>query len=255
MPKRICIINVGANASHGKLRSPLFEDGTFEFIPIPENTKRHPNPNCPLLPQYRDLRSFNDRCSSLLRFVPKSYWDVRVHNDPEFETFTYGDYPTISPRAANLKRLEPGDYLFFLARLVRWADENFTKYTGFYLVGFIEVEEVLEEVISEPPPAKSHLFANNAHLRRALNNKELYDRFWIFKGSGYSRRFKYGIPFDRRFVAKAMPDSKWVWDDSRTDLQTIGSYTRSSRLIEGSEKLERFLAEVRNSDKREVHSE
>jgi hypothetical protein len=29
---------------------------------------------------------------------------LRVHNDPEFESFTYGDYPEHSPRAANLKK-------------------------------------------------------------------------------------------------------------------------------------------------------
>lgn len=28
---KICIINVGANASHGRLRSPIFENGIFEF--------------------------------------------------------------------------------------------------------------------------------------------------------------------------------------------------------------------------------
>jgi hypothetical protein len=36
MNKRVFIINVGVNASHGGLKSPIFEDGTFEFVPIPE---------------------------------------------------------------------------------------------------------------------------------------------------------------------------------------------------------------------------
>jgi len=33
---RIFLINVGVNASHGSLRSPIFEDGSFIFVPIPE---------------------------------------------------------------------------------------------------------------------------------------------------------------------------------------------------------------------------
>ncbi|MDI6807351.1 MAG: hypothetical protein QMD14_06155, partial [Candidatus Aenigmarchaeota archaeon] len=108
MHPRIFIINVGVNASHGKLKSPIFEDGSFVFVPIPERR----NPTCTLLPTYRSL------FANALEYIPESYYDVRVHSDPEFETFTYGDYPTKKPRAALLKCIEKGDFLFFLARLV-----------------------------------------------------------------------------------------------------------------------------------------
>ena len=33
---RVFLANVGANSSHRHLFSPLFDDGTFEFLPIPE---------------------------------------------------------------------------------------------------------------------------------------------------------------------------------------------------------------------------
>ena len=33
---RIFLVNVGVNAGHGGARSPLFADGTFEWVPIPE---------------------------------------------------------------------------------------------------------------------------------------------------------------------------------------------------------------------------
>ena len=35
MSGKIYVVNVGTNASH-LFCSPIFEDGTFEFIPIPE---------------------------------------------------------------------------------------------------------------------------------------------------------------------------------------------------------------------------
>ena len=37
MSGRIFLANVGANASHA-FRSPVFPDGTFELLPIPEAT-------------------------------------------------------------------------------------------------------------------------------------------------------------------------------------------------------------------------
>ena len=120
MNKRVFIINVGVNASHGGLKSPIFEDGTFEFVPIPElreSKHYHSYPDCPLLPRYRDLPAYSG--GTLAKYIPQKYQNWKVHNDPEFKTFTYGDYPTTSPRAANLKKIKVGDYLFFLVRLTK----------------------------------------------------------------------------------------------------------------------------------------
>ena len=53
---RIYLANVGANSSHRHIVSPIFEDGTFEFLPIPEHDR-----NLDGVPQtihYRDLRSY-----------------------------------------------------------------------------------------------------------------------------------------------------------------------------------------------------
>jgi hypothetical protein len=243
--KRIFIINVGVNASHGKLQSPIFDDDTFEFVPIPEKTKSkhyHNYVSCPLLPRYKDLLSFTG--NSLLTYIPKSCWNWRVHNDPEFNTFTYGDYPTLSPRAANLKKIGIKDYLFFLARLTRWKNGSFTKEAGFYLIGFFEIEDMLKEVTKRPSNATLKKFNNNPHVRRGLSNPKFWDRFWVFKGSHNSTRFKYAIPFDKNFADKVMKDSKgrkWIWKNNKTELQTIGSYTRSCRVIEREEEVTDFL--------------
>ena len=52
MPGRIYLANVGANAAHS-FSSPIFADGTFEFLPIPEE----PPIDGPHAVRYQDLRS------------------------------------------------------------------------------------------------------------------------------------------------------------------------------------------------------
>ena len=226
---RIFLANVGANSSHS-FTSPIFEDGTFEFLPIPEN---------PLIEgqhvvQYRTIKPYNIHISNLLQFVPMKLWGTPAHNDPEFETFTYGDNCSTNPRASGLKALNPGDNLFFLTNLRSWKDGEATSTHGFYLIGFLEVEEVLREVISRPSTQILKRFGKNAHVRRGLSNRKLWDLFWVFKGSDRSRRFNKAIPITREISSKIFVDAQgypWQWDQLRTDLQVIGSYTRSCRCI------------------------
>ena len=123
---RIFLANVGANASH-RFGSPLFSDGTFEFIPMPEDRDLaggHPV-------RYRDLRSHRKPGRDLTEHIPSRLWDWPAHSDPEFKTFTYGDNCETSARAVSLKRLECGDFLFFIARMVRMGESRH----GFYLSG------------------------------------------------------------------------------------------------------------------------
>jgi len=229
----VFIINVGVNASHGQLRSPVFDDGTFEFIPIPEQGRRRSCPECGTLPRYCDLKSFNGL--DLSKFIPTNYYHHRVHNDPEFVSYTYGDYPTISPRAANLKKLVRGDFLFFLARLVKYRNEAFTKKAGFYIIGYFEVEDILKEATSRPKQSILKKFINNAHVHRALYDPKLWNGFWVFKGSKRSHRFKHSIPFSKDFAEKILRNSagnEIIWDKRRTELQVIGSHTRACRMID-----------------------
>jgi hypothetical protein len=145
---------------------------------------------------------------------------------------TYGDNCERSPRAAALKRVARGDLLFFIARLRRWSSAPAVH--GFYLVGFLEVAEVLASVRSRPSPAALRRFGANAHVRRGLNNPRHWDGFWVFRGSKRSRRFRRAVPIDRDFASSVFMSSTglpWAWRASRTDLQTIGSYTRTCRCI------------------------
>ena len=229
MAGRIFLANVGANASH-RFASPIFDDGTFEFLPIPED---RPLP-APHAVRYRDLTSYYDPTASLARFIPDRLLDWTAHNDPELDTFTYGDNCGTSPRAAALKSVEPGDLLFFIVRMRHWRRGRPTDRHGFYLAGYLEVDEVLGEVSSRPDDATLRRFASNAHVRRGMGDGRLWDGFWAFGGSSASRRFHRAVPVTRALAERALTaadGSQWRWEGGRSELQVIGSYTRSCRCI------------------------
>lgn len=218
---------MGANASH-PYASTVFDDGTFELLPIPESPPIA-GPHSVLL---GELTSWNQPGRPLRRLIPRRLWDKPAHLDPEFVTMTYGDNCESSPRAAALKRVAPRDLIFFIARLRR-ADGTRSAF-GFYLVGFLDVSEVLRSVRSRLTPATLQRFGANAHVRRGLNGPRHWDGFWVFGGSTRSRRFRRAVPVDRDFavsVLRASSGLPWAWPAARTELQTIGSYTRTCRCI------------------------
>ena len=166
MSGRIFLANVGANASH-RFAGPVFEDGAFEFLPIPEQ----PDLDGPHAVRYRDLVSFNTPGRGLTQYVPERLWDRAAHADPEFETFTYGDNCEWSPRAAGLRGIRSGDVLLFLARLERWGRAGRTGTYGFYLVGFLEIESVMKNVRERLSESEMARFGRNAHVRRGTQRR------------------------------------------------------------------------------------
>ncbi len=232
MTGRVFLANVGVNASH-RFTSPLFEDGTFEFLPIPEDRELTGE----RLVRYRDLRSYYDSTRDLLRYVPPRAWDWPTHNDPEFDAFTYGDNCDIAPRAAGLKAMRPGDCLSFLARLENWNQSGATGTFGFYLVGHLNIAEenwLFRGLHSTQLDDESSPFRRNAHVLRARSDELLWDGFWVFRGSERSVRFATAVPVTRELCTRVFTSadgSPWKWDGGRTDLQVIGSYTRSCRMV------------------------
>jgi len=81
MSINIAIINVGVNRKFFDkyhLLSPLFEDGSFEYVPVPEAAY----PTCPGLPTYRELFSNKER---VLQTIPEETRDLKVHYDPSLK--------------------------------------------------------------------------------------------------------------------------------------------------------------------------
>lgn len=203
-------------------------------------------PRCSTLPRYKDLVTSNG--IKILQIIPKSYGDLRVHNDPEFISYTYGDYPSSSPRAFNLKSATAGDFLFFLARLVSYYDGSFGK-GGFYLIGYFEIEDILKDVRSKPDDAILDTFGRNAHIQRGLYNPKFWDGFWVFRGSKRSLRFRHAIPFDRKFCDSVLLNARGnrlAWPSHRSEAQIIGSYTRACRIILEKDLIDVFWGSVEN---------
>lgn len=172
---QIVLLRVGIDTGSGGIHGPLFADGGFEFIPIPDGFRidsrtygntlgRHGRPFVDYLPAGR--RSEMAGCS--------------MHVDPEFETFTYGD-PT--PPKRGLRRLQHGDFLVFYAGLEGW---NFDREPALYLVGFFEV--ACAGLASDFPRGEvERLFAANFHVRHPGVFADQWERLVLVKGTPASR--------------------------------------------------------------------
>ena len=153
--KRILLLRVGMDLGFGGL-GPLFADGRFEYVPIPEDPKK----TCSRSLYFSQLPARFG--GTLERFVPPRYRTGPAHYDPEFDTFTYGD-PTRNKRR-QLLRLASNDMLVFYAGL-RPPDER--RGSRLYVIGYFTVQSVHDVTTLKPwpPPALKHLWAN-AHFRR-----------------------------------------------------------------------------------------
>jgi hypothetical protein len=226
---KVFLANVGANATH-RFESPVFPDGTFEQIPIIETP---PEPGHHSV-RMADVPSWNRPGATLSEWVPGRYRELAAHYDPEFGTVTYGDNCERAARAYALKSARPGDVVLFLARLRQHDGRSFCGPHGFYLTGLIEIESVLESVRAAPSAHEMRRYGANAHVRKGLNGAHHWDGFWVFGGSERSERFDRAVPVDRALcdaVFRTASGGRWEWPAHRTELQVIGSYTRTCRAV------------------------
>jgi hypothetical protein len=185
---RAIAINVGANTNLPGVRGPIFPDGRFEYVPIPER-----QPTTEAVPTYGDLDA------RLAIDLPERLFDRPIHLDPSFAgypfctTYTYGDEHAV--KAGPLSRLEPGDFLLFYATLdlhgdsdsaVEWVVPDW----GAYLIGEFRVERaVTGEEYESLPAANRRRFATNAHVRR-----EPFDAKVLVAGDNRSRLYDRAVP-------------------------------------------------------------
>ncbi len=217
---RAVAINVGANTNLPGVRGPVYPDGSFEYVPIPER-----KPTAEPVPTYADL----DFSTTL----PPDARDAPVHFDPEFAGYagrtahTYGDEHGV--KAGPLSRLAPGDSLLFYATLERRGreggrsapsetggatrrtgredaggsgdgdgDDAFAPWIapewGAYLVGEFRVERVLTGAeYRDADPAVRARFATNAHVKR-----DPFDAEVLVAGGDGSRLFDRAVPLSAR---------------------------------------------------------
>ena len=188
---RAVAVNVAANTNEPGFRGPVFPDGSFAYVPIPESAPTLARDRFPVdepLPTYGDL--------DLPFSVPTALREVPVHADPEFpgvhgrDSATYGDPHGV--KAGRIAGFEPGDWLFFYATLSLrphgWGgpgedggrdgtgdgprpDGDLAPDWGAYLFGGIRVDRLLAvgdggDGRALDRAAAADLAPTNAHLKR-----------------------------------------------------------------------------------------
>src|ERR1035437_9113770 len=125
---KVAMLRIGIDSGSGGIQGPIFHDGSFDFIPIPDGFGFDER-------TYGNTTSLKQR--KLVEYFPASRRVVManraIHFDPEFVTFTYGD-PT--PPKAGLRNLQQGDMLIFYCGLEGW---DFKSPPALYLMGYFEI--------------------------------------------------------------------------------------------------------------------
>ena len=150
------ILRVGIDKSNGGTYAPIFSDGSFEYIPIPEGTSIEKR-------TYGNTEGTSGKLLST--FVPKNYKDIKLHYDPEFKTYTYGD-PTGAPKTTAMRDLEKGDILAFSAGLKPYDSDHYEE--GIYLIGYFTVEKIVDFMKMEEKEMDDayEKYNKNAHSKR-----------------------------------------------------------------------------------------
>jgi hypothetical protein len=179
---QVVLLRVGIDTGSGGIHGPLFRNGEFEFIPIRDKRNRFGVNKA----TYGNTKGKMHRRPLVDYFPERRQERVRklwLHNDPEFETYTYGDP---SRPKAGLKRLKKGDLLVFYAGLKGW---DFHCDPSLYIIGYFEVEKAVQ--------AQGHLwnelrknFGKNFHVQHRLVFEHQKNRLVLVKGSRRSKLLK-----------------------------------------------------------------
>jgi hypothetical protein len=182
---RNCVLlRVGIDSGCGGIQGPLFSDGSFDFVCIPDNkgVSVHTYGNLVGKKGMAHASYFPESRRSLME-------KQHVHVDPEWETFTYGD-PTLPKRS--LRSLKPGDFLVFYCGLQEWDAEsgwNRDHRPALYLAGYFEVAlagmagDFDDRVLAAE-------FGNNFHVRYPCVFERQRDDLVLVKGGPGSRLFQ-----------------------------------------------------------------
>ncbi|WP_265112209.1 hypothetical protein [Halosolutus halophilus] len=180
----VVLAGVGADSTNLGALGPLYDDGRFEYVPIPEKTRRTDEPET--LGTW-ELRGRDGTAADLTtRIDPQpvrgdadpvggdALADWPLHRDPNFEALTYGEHRT-SGYVSRLSALEPGDVVGFYAGLRRPGGDRAHR----YLVGYMTVADVTVIRPDAPAAERRRLLdahPENAHAKRARDGDLYLDK-------------------------------------------------------------------------------
>lgn len=172
---KVALVRIGIDTGSGGIHGPIFQDGTFEYVPIPDGY-------CIDSRTYSNISGRHGR--KLIEYFPRSKYvkmaHQSIHFDPEFTSFTYGD-PT--PPKSGLRHLQAGDYLIFYCGLEGWG---YKAEPALYIIGYFEISTA--GYASRFTSAQvQELFIENFHVRHKSIYEKQKDKLVLVKGSRNSR--------------------------------------------------------------------
>ncbi|MDS0474722.1 hypothetical protein [Natrinema sp. 1APR25-10V2] len=171
----VVLAGIGADSTNLGALAPLYDDGRFEYVPIPEKTRE--TTESETLGSWQ-LRAGDGVAADLTtRITPQpvrggtetvtgdalASWPL--HHDPNFDALTYGEHRT-SGYVSRLRALESGDVVGFYAGLRRPDGDRAHR----YLIGYFTVDDVVvvgPETSADEREAILRANPNNAHAKRA----------------------------------------------------------------------------------------
>jgi hypothetical protein len=157
------LLRVGIDKSSDGVLAPIFPDRSFEYIPLSEKDEKSTENRT-----YHDLTG--TRGKVLSSYLPSRVAQRKVHLDPEFTTFTYGD---VGRKASYLLKLDPGDLLVFYMGLTPLKAGGYPE--ALYITGYFTVKEVLDfkNIPLSQVKEIQEKYPHNSHLKRRSDEKSM----------------------------------------------------------------------------------
>ena len=208
------LIRVGIDSQYGGDVGPVFNDGSFEYVPIPEYD---------ISTEERTYSDTKGRSGMFLStFVGKIFKNMKIHFDPEFVTFTYGDH---LKKSRIFQKFTKGDYLIFYSGLRPYNNSSYLR--GLYIIGYFCIEKVYTYEDLQNADIKEKL-KNNAHVKK----EDVAEDTIIMKGASEKSRL-----LDKAIQISKVCKEHWIASDNFCKIigrdNNYNMLRSSPRVIEG----------------------
>lgn len=171
----LILVGIGSDSKNASNCPPIFDDGSFEYIPIPEEHETSETATF-------ENEGFDEHLDHVIHDGEKTddLDRVHLHHDPNFEELTFGD-PGKSRSA--LLSLEPDDILAFYTGL---TPPGQTRPKHRFLIGYFTVDRVVNfrSLKRDLLEREIELNKGNAHIKRYLkrHNQHHLENLAIVQG-------------------------------------------------------------------------
>jgi hypothetical protein len=154
----VALIGVGADTTNVAPTPPVYPDGTFEYVPIPDAEGPDGTAETATFGS-RSLRHGSGTLADALDSITptptdgptlaeQDLADWPLHHDPNFEALTYGETTSRPAYTQLLASLEPGDAVAFYTGLCEAPPDgdpcDRDGYSHRYLIGYFTVDDVVD---------------------------------------------------------------------------------------------------------------